>query len=44
MRGQSDVIWLYLPLKNGGRGLINITNHYKNAIINFSSYLLNSEE
>ena len=35
---------MYLPRKNGGRGLINITNHYKNAIINFSSYLLNSEE
>ena len=35
---------MYLPRKNGGRGLINISNHYKNAIINFSSYLLNSEE
>ena len=32
------------PEKNGGRGLINITNHYKNGIINFSSYLLNFEE
>ena len=32
------------PRKNGGRGLINITNHYKNAMINFSGYLLNSEE
>ena len=30
--------------KSGGRGLISITNHYKNTITNFSSYLLNSEE
>ena len=41
---QSDVTRLYLPRKNGGRGLINIANHHKNAIINFSSYLLKSEE
>ena len=44
MHSQSDVARLYLLRKNGRRGLINITNHYKNAIINFSSYLLNSEE
>ena len=44
MHSQSDVTRLYLPIKNGGRGLINITNHYKNELINFSSYLLNSEE
>ena len=44
MQSQSDVTRLYLPRKSGGRGLINITNGYKNAIINFSSYLLNSEE
>ena len=44
MHNQSDVTPLHLPRKNGGRELINITNHYKNAIINFSSYLLNSEE
>ena len=44
MHSQSDVTWLYLPRKNGGRGLIKITNHYKNVIINFSGYLLNSEE
>ena len=31
----SDVTRFYLPRKNGGRGLIIITNHYKNAIINF---------
>ena len=35
---------MYLPRKNGGRRLINITNHYENAIINFSSYLVISEE
>ena len=44
MHSRSDVTRLYLPRKNGGRGLINITNHYKNAIINFTGYLLNSEE
>ena len=44
MHSQSDVTRLYLPRKNGGRRLINITTHYKNAKINFSSYLLNSEE
>ena len=44
MHSQSDVARLYLLRKNRRRGLINITNHYKNAIINFSSYLLNSKE
>ena len=44
MYTQSDVTRLYLPRKKSGRGLINITNHYKNAIINFSCYLLNSKE
>jgi len=44
MHTLSDVTRLYLPRKNGGRGLINITSHYKNAIINFSSYMLKSEE
>ena len=44
MHSQSDVTRLYLPRNNGGRGLINITNHYKNVIINFRTYLLNSEE
>ena len=44
MHSQSDVTRLYLLRKNGGRGLINFTNHYRNAIINFSSSILNSEE
>ena len=44
IHGQSGVTRLYLPRKNGDRRLVNITNHYKNVIINFSSYLLNSEE
>ena len=44
MHSQSDVTRLYLPKNNGGRGLINITNHYKIVIINFRTYLLNSEE
>ena len=41
---QSDVTWLYIPRRKGSRGLINICEHYKNAIINFGAYLLNSEE
>ena len=44
MHSQSDVTRLYLPRKNSGRGRMNFTKHYKNAVINFSSYLLNSEE
>ena len=44
MHHQSDIIRLYLPRKSGGRGLINITNHYKRTIINFSQYLLNTNE
>ena len=44
MHRQSDVTRLYLPRKSGGRGLINVANHFKNAIINFSSYLLNTDE
>ena len=44
MHSQSGVTRLYLARKNGSRGLIKITCHYKNAIINFNSYLLNSEE
>ena len=34
MHSQNDVTRLYLPRKNGVRGLINTTNHHKNAIIN----------
>ena len=44
MHNQSDVTQLYLPRKNDDTGLINMNNHYNNAIINFSSCLLNSEE
>ena len=44
MHIQSDVTWLYIPRRKGSRGLINICEHYKNAIINFGAYLLNSEE
>ena len=43
IHSQSDVTRLYIPRKNGCRELTNITNHYKNTTINFSSYLLNSE-
>ena len=44
MDSQTGVTRLYLPRKNGGRGVMKITNHYKNKIISFSSYLLNFEE
>ena len=44
MHTQSDITRLYLPRKSGGRGLINVVNHFKNAIINFSSYLLSTDE
>jgi len=44
MHSQSDVTRIYLPRSDGGRGLINTTNHYKNAVINFSVYLVNSDE
>ena len=44
MHNQSDVTRLYLPPKEGESGLINIVDHFKNCIINFSSYLLTSNE
>ncbi|XP_066930545.1 uncharacterized protein [Clytia hemisphaerica] len=44
MHHQSDILRIYLPRKSGGRGLINITNHYKKTIINFSHYLQNTNE
>ena len=44
MHIQSDVTRLYIPRRHGGRGLINICDHYRNAIINFDAYLLKSEE
>ena len=44
IHSQNDVTLFHLPRKNGDRGLVNITNHYSNAIINVSSYLLNFEE
>ena len=44
MHSQSDITRLYLPRKDGGRGLLNISDQYQNTIINFSSYLLNTEE
>ena len=43
MHIQSDVTRLYLSRKDGGRGLINIVDHFKNSI-NFSSYLLSTDE
>ncbi|XP_066928605.1 uncharacterized protein [Clytia hemisphaerica] len=44
MHHQSDILRIYLPRKSGGRGLVNITNHYKKTIINFSHYLKNTNE
>ena len=40
----SDVERVYISRKNGGRGLLNITDLYKNQIINYSTYLKNSTE
>ena len=41
---QSDVTRLYIPRRDGGRGLANICELFKNTIINFSIYLSNSNE
>ena len=41
MHSQSCLTQLYLLRKNGGT---HTTNHYKNAVIDFRSYLSNSEE
>ena len=35
---------IYLPRKQGGRGLLNITDQYKKAIINMSIYLSETKE
>ena len=40
----SDVDRIYISRKQGGRGLINITDLYKNQIINYSRYLKSSTE
>lgn len=40
----SDVTRLYLPRRDGGRGLVNITDQYKNQIVMYSCYLRNTEE
>ena len=44
MHRQSDVTRLYIPRREGGRGLIDITEHFKNSIINFSTYLSTTNE
>ena len=41
---QSSVDRLYLPRKEGGRGLVNITSLYKRTIINTYHYLCNTNE
>ena len=35
---------IYLPRKQGGRGLLNVTDQYKKSIINMSIYLNGTEE
>ena len=35
---------IYLPRKQGGRGLLNITDQYKKAIINMCVYLDRTEQ
>lgn len=44
MHSQRDITRLYIPRRNGGRGFINIVDHFKNSILNFSSYLLTTDE
>lgn len=44
MHIQSNVGRLYIPRKDGGRGLISVTDHFRNSIINFSSHLTRTEE
>ena len=44
MHKQSSVERLYLPRKEGGRGLLNITKLYKRCIINTFHYISNSPE
>ena len=44
MNNKSDITRLYLPRSKGGRGLVNITNQYKNSIIKFSIYIQNTDE
>eukprot|EP00111_Clytia_hemisphaerica_P006903 TCONS_00020006-protein len=41
---KSDVARVYIPRRNGGRGLLNITDLYKKQIIQYSKYLKNSTE
>jgi len=40
----SDVDRMYISRKNGGRGLLNITDLYKNQAIAYSHYLSNSTD
>ena len=37
-----DITCLYIPRKNGGRGLLSIVNQFKNLTVNFSVYLCNT--
>jgi len=44
MHNKSDMTRIYMPRANGGRGLVNIANQYKNSIIKFSCYIQNTTE
>ena len=44
LNNHSDNHRIYLPRKQGGRGLLSITDQYKKAMINMSIYLNNTNE
>ena len=44
IQNASNTLRLYIPRKNGGRGLLNVTQQYKKSIINMKYYLRNTEQ
>ena len=44
LHNKSNITRLYIPRREGGRGLIQIASHYKSTIINTNWYIQNSSE
>ena len=44
MHNKSNILRIYIPRREGGQGLINVTNQYKKSIINTAYYINNSNE
>ena len=42
LHNKSNITRLYIPRREGGRGLIQIASHYKSTIINTNWYIQNS--